>query len=129
LDVVTYERNVYTFLNFLGDVGALYSVVTTFASLVLFKVLQLDIIWENHVIANVFRAREGEDPVKVTRLEPTYFQALKLKLCSMWICKDSHSKAKKRKVLMRRIGRELDVSNFIRRQIILSGILKALTTK
>ena len=57
LDVVSYERNVYTVLNFLGDVGALMSVLTGVASLVLYKVAQLDLLWENHVISNVFRQR------------------------------------------------------------------------
>jgi hypothetical protein len=35
LDVVSYERNVYTVLNFLGDVGALTSVLTGFVTLFL----------------------------------------------------------------------------------------------
>ena len=62
LDVIAYERNVYTFLNWLGDVGALFSVISVAASIVLLRVLHLDLNWKNFIINNVFSRRVGVEP-------------------------------------------------------------------
>ena len=92
LDVISYERNVYTVLNFLGDVGALVSVLTGFASMFLYNVMQLDLLWENHVINNVFRQRPHTDLEKPLHLKITFFQALKQKVCSSRLCKNEQAK-------------------------------------
>ena len=48
-------------------------------------------------------------------------------LCSARCCK--YEQAKKRKVLMRRIERELDISRYVRQQIMFAGIFRALMSK
>lgn len=110
---MSYERNVYTVLNFLGDVGALMSVLTGFVSLMLYKVVQLDLLWENHVINNVFRKRPKTDFDKPAPIQIDFFSALRAQLCSMRVCKNDQFR--KRKALIRRIERELDVSRYVRR--------------
>jgi hypothetical protein len=79
---------VYTVLNFLGDVGALMSVLEGFAAFILYKVVQLDLLWENHVISNVFRKRAKADYEKPLPLKVGFYSALKSTLCSMKICKN-----------------------------------------
>ena len=65
---MAYERNVYTFLNFLGDVGALLSVVSSAASFVLMNAFHLDLNWKNYIINNVFSRRVGADSNKTSNL-------------------------------------------------------------
>jgi len=42
-------------LNFLGDVGALSDVLTSFAAIVLIEVLRLDLTLDNDYLSSVFR--------------------------------------------------------------------------
>ncbi len=50
-------------------------------------------------------------------------------LCPNWRGLRAHRLTKLRKKGLRRIERELDVSRFIRKQIAMTAIIKALTTK
>ena len=62
----------------------------------------------------------------------TFYEWLKQvphSMCPNWRGLREHRLTKLRKVGLRRIERELDISRFIRKQIALTAIIKALTTK
>ena len=51
------ERSDYSMLNFLGDVGALYSVLYGLAASLLLNVLRIDLSLQNEYFETVFRKR------------------------------------------------------------------------
>jgi hypothetical protein len=57
LDVIYSERSDYTFLNWLGDTGALLDVLNTLAGVALANVFMMGISLDNKIIENVFRSR------------------------------------------------------------------------
>ena len=54
LDVIYSERSDYTFLNWLGDTGALLDVLNTLAGVALANVFMMGISLDNTIIENVF---------------------------------------------------------------------------
>jgi hypothetical protein len=64
LDVVFSERSDYTFLNLLGDVGALNDVLFRFAELGLMNILFMNIFLENTLIEKIFTTRKKDGKFK-----------------------------------------------------------------
>lgn len=125
--MIAYERNVYTALDFLGDVGSLTTLLTGLALFFLHQIVRIDLLWENHVINHVFKKRPNTDSSRPISLQVDFLQALKSLKIFTYCCQNKQ--ARKRKVMMRRIERELDLARFIKQQIISAGVLKAITNK
>jgi hypothetical protein len=70
INKISFERTNYTLLNFVGDIGALYSALTGIASLIL-TLLRTDVVMENHLLNQVFTERPLDHtqppiPLKIT---------------------------------------------------------------
>jgi hypothetical protein len=122
-------------LNFLGDVGALNSVLTSLAAALLLNVMRLDLSLENDFFESIFRKRtENKSILKSEKLKPSYLISLLLQVSPLVrivsCCRPGIlQKNKQRKKLVDRMDRELDVTNFIRNQILLKNYIRAVTTK
>ncbi len=131
LDKILYERTNYSLLNLVGDIGALYSTLAGIASFIL-KLIRTDVVMENHLINKVFTERPLYHTQTFKHLKITYCDWIKqvpYGLCPNWRLLREHRITKLRKVGLRRIERELDIARFIRKQIAITAIIKALTTK
>ena len=73
LDVIYSERADYSFLNFLGDVGALNGVLSLLSVFVLGNVFSMNIVMENNIISNVFEERPTENNTKIKLVKINYF--------------------------------------------------------
>lgn len=73
MDVIYAERSDYTFLNFLGDVGALSGVLFSLSVIVLENIFFMNIDLENTLIENVFKSRPTEKSSKTFEVKVTYF--------------------------------------------------------
>ncbi len=87
---------------------------------------------ENHILNQVFKERTINKnlpaiPIKITFYD--WFKQVPHNMCSNWLLIRENSLTKLRKVGLRRIERELDVARFIRKQMALTAIIKALMTK
>jgi hypothetical protein len=65
-------RENYTFLQFIGDVGALHSTLFTLIELFLSYVLSYGVLLDNHLINGLFRLQKNNS-IKTTHLKLTYF--------------------------------------------------------
>jgi hypothetical protein len=134
----TISRQSYTFLTFIGDVGALWGTLTLIFGSVLVNVLRIDILLESDLLSRVFRKRIPGDRFGVHKFTLTYMQWLKSYVggqCLLLVCCRCCGFCKKsrqefiRSVGKRRIERELDITRFIRNQLILSAIIRSNTSK
>lgn len=66
------HRSDYTFLAFIGDVGALLGTLQLISSALLINVLQINILAENDLLSSVFRLRSSN--FKTTKFRLTYLQ-------------------------------------------------------
>ena len=73
LDVIYSERSDYTFLNFLGDTGALLDVLNTLAGVVMARFFLMGINLDNTIIQNVFKSRTHDSKLKTQNLSVSYF--------------------------------------------------------
>jgi len=99
----------------------------------------MGVLLDNHLINSVFRQRDEEDVISKIRLSYLgWFIHLPYTTCGGCCCKilcvrRFHSRyehrAVTREVGARRIERELDIVNFIRKQLVLNAIIKATTTR
>ena len=99
----------------------------------------MGVLLDNHLINSVFRQRDEEDVVSKIKL--TYlgwFIHLPYTLwggccCKLLCIKRFYSRYEHRVVTKevgaRRIERELDIVNFLRKQLVLNAIIKATTTR
>ena len=118
-------------LNFVGDIGALFSTLSGIASVIL-TLLRKDVILENHLLNEVFKKRPRDHTQSPIPLKITFYDWMKqvpFSMCPNWRLLKEHKLTKLRKVGLRRIERELDVARFIRKQLAMTAIIKALTTK
>jgi hypothetical protein len=114
--LLSYERSNYTLLNFVGDIGALFSTLSGIASFIL--TLFNDTIIKNHLINEIFKERSCYQnqlpiPIKITFYD--WFKQVPHSICPNWRLLKEHRLTKLRKVGLRRIERELDISRFIRK--------------
>ena len=133
----TISRQSYTFLTFIGDVGALQGTLTLIFGSVLVNVLRIDILLENDLISSVFRKRKVGDGFGVQKFALTYMQWLRSYiggLCLLVVCRCCGYCSKSRQEMIRAVGsrrieRELDITRFIRNQYILRAIIRSKTSK
>ncbi len=83
LDKILYERTNYTLLNFVGDIGALYSTLAGIASFIL-NLIRTDVVMENHLISQVFTERplyhtQPPKPLKINYCD--WFLLLPFSIC------------------------------------------------
>jgi hypothetical protein len=90
-DRTIYDRSDYTFLQFLGDISALYDAIHIGISILLVYGLQIGTILDNSILNRVFKKSK---PFTYPRL-----------------CTNKRF----RKIGQRRIDRELDIEHFIRK--------------
>lgn len=125
-DIVFYEKGDFTALQLLGDTTALFEGLYLIGVFIMFGVLQVKVLRENYIINNVFRAQLRDDQ-KITRVNNRFHSWLFL-FCCQWR-PEIRSKFKKRQIALDRVSKELDVVYFIRKQIQMHSLLKAMTTK
>jgi len=77
LDVIYNERSDYTFLNWLGDTGALLDVLNGLAGLAVANVFMIGISLDNTIIENVFRYRSQNPKQQTQHLSVSYFQVIR----------------------------------------------------
>ena len=86
---------------------------------------------ENHLLNEIFRVRTANHK-KNTRAKANFFdwvRQLPHSFCPRWRFLSEHRLTMIRKVGLRRIEREIDIVRFIRNQITLTTIIKAMTSK
>jgi len=107
-------------LNFIGDVGALNSVLTSIGAALLLNVMRLDLNLQNDYLAHVFRKRvQDKSIMKTKKLNPSYFSSFISQFsplaCIFSSCSTQARRKKKiRNKLVERMERELDIAHFIR---------------
>ena len=120
-------------LAFIGDVGSLVGTLLQIANFLLYNILQLDILQQNYLLNRVFRERTLDNPLRLQKLHLNCIGYIESLLCqSAWYicCKFQKRKYRKaRKVGLHRIEKELDVVYFIRKQLMHTALIKAMTTK
>ena len=86
---------------------------------------------ENHLLNEVFRVRSGihQKPARVNANLFQWLQQIPYSMCQKWRYLRLQRFTLIRKVGLRRIERELDLVRFIRNQITLTTIVKAMTSK
>lgn len=73
-DVLVYERDEYTILEFIGDVSALYQALQMIGYSILLYVLRLDVLVQNKLLNSVFRKVDDTKPYRLQRLDYTYWR-------------------------------------------------------
>jgi len=122
-------------LNFVGDVGALNSVLTSIGTVLLLNVMRLDLTLENDYLTHVFRKRVQEKSImKTKKLNLSYCSSFISQLAPLaYISSNCSTQARREKKirnkLVKRMERELDIAHFIRNQILLRSYIRAGTTK
>ena len=107
MDTKQYNRSVYSILNFLGDVGGLLSVLLPIGSLVISLIDALfDQTLDGFIIKKVFFNKKFSNSVCCQKV-----------------------KKRSKDIALARIEKELDVVNFIRKQMKLSVIIKTIFNK
>lgn len=133
---VIHARFNYTLLSFIGDVGALFGTLQGICAFIMFTIFRLGVMLDNFLISNVFRTRDGKG--NIDKVKMTYYGWFRYttygffyKCFSKQLKKYRHHydhRTVTRDVGMRRIERELDIVHFLRKQLILNAIIKAITT-
>ena len=83
INKISYERTNYTLLNFVGDIGALYSTLTGIASLIL-TLLRTDVVMENHLLNEVFTERPLDHTQPPIHLKITFYDWMKQILLTLF---------------------------------------------
>jgi hypothetical protein len=62
----------------LGDIGALFSTLQTLMNIIIFKFLNVEVLFENSLLSRVFRRRDirGENQFKSERVNFSYLRWL-----------------------------------------------------
>ena len=126
LDHTTNTRNTYTFVQLISDTGGFIICLSLGCSFVIKGLLQLNVSLENKIMNTVFR-RKITDSMHLGYVNVNYRQYI-VAVASSIFCLRRPRNELWRKVAMRRVNRELDVANFIRKQFIMYGLLKGITT-
>lgn len=123
----TYTRTDYNILQFIGDVGALYQTLRDLIGIFLSFFLRYEFYLSAHLINNVFARRQKSSEKLYPRHHLQLFRTLCCNICKF--------KTKRRElnhistVASRRIDRELDIIYFLKKQMMLSAVINALTSK
>lgn len=151
-ETISFERENLSWLDFLGDVGALQGALTSIAGIFL-GWCKIGIVLNNSLVQNTFRERDTKS-LKTKRVKISFLMWLRqtstFKLCCKnFICRDlksccrwvwcpwyqptekppEKSYSEITTVGLRRIEREMDIVYFLRKQFILNALIKSLTTK
>ena len=89
-------------------------------------------VMQNHLLNEIFKEHPPDHTKPPIHLKITFYDWLKQlphSVCPNWHGIRKHRLTEIRKVGLRRIERELDVARFIKKQLALTAIIKALTTK
>jgi hypothetical protein len=121
---VLYERRNYTFLQFLGDLSALYSAAYAIAYFLAFTVLKTGVLLDNHLINGIFRSQEED---KTKRLNHTF--AKWLISLSVVFCRKRSRYRDYTKAGFKRLDSHLDIVHLVRKQVQIWSLVKLLTTK
>lgn len=127
-------RQVYTILDVIGDVGALYDSLNLIWALVLAYIFKISILLENIILQTVFRLKESELKLKPFTLSywSWFSDAFRGLLYSIFCClkKGKSTQSERiRAVGLRRVENELDAAKFIRHQLIYKELFRIMTTK
>lgn len=124
-------RTDYTFLTYIGDVGALLGTLQLISSVILTNLLQINILAENDLLSQVFRSRKNN--LKTAKFKLTYCEWLskeflrnKILCCYKFKKERSHLI---REVGNRRIERSLDMVHFLRTHMMFTAVIRAKTNK
>jgi hypothetical protein len=121
----SYERTDYNILQFIGDVGALFSTLHQILGLVLNYLFQLSFLMHAHLINGVFRLRNK----RTKEIYPSDPLLYVWQLCRCEKRQKYKTLSHISGVASRRIERELDIVYFLRKQLTFEAILHAMTTK
>lgn len=126
LDKKTYSRNSYTTVDLLGNVAAFFLALYFICAFFIFLVLNGRVLLENLLMNRIFR-RKISDSMQLAYVKINYRQyALSVLTATCCLRRPRH--VLWRTVALRRVNRELDLAHFIRKQLILDGMIHALTT-
>lgn len=117
---LTSTRENYTLFEFIGDVGALFGSLFSISNFILFQMLQVGVLLDNHLLMGVFRKLKSKSKLfKTARLKLSFSEWLQLMpsrcLNCLRLSKTQHRRTMLRRVGLRRIDRELDVVYFLRK--------------
>jgi len=65
-------RTQYTFLAWLGDVGALLDALQKIAGIIVVGLLKIRVLLENDLLSSIFRMRVSKSDLKITNVKFSY---------------------------------------------------------
>ncbi len=83
INKISFERTNYALLNFVGDIGALYSTLASLANLIL-TLLRTDVVMENHLLNEVFTERPLDHTKPPIPLKITFYDWMKQILLTLF---------------------------------------------
>lgn len=135
LSATNYKRRNYTVINLLGDVAAVYTGLSAIFGILLIKVFQTKALFNNYLINEVFRHREG-DSGRTQHVKTNIWMRMQIKYFPKFLVrrftKNEDELAQMRYDIIvgqRRVDRFLDIKHFMRKMIETQYILQGLTTK
>lgn len=125
-------RNQYTFLAWIGDVGALFDALQQIAGIFFVALFKIKVLLDNDLISAIFRKREPKS-MRMVKVKLSYTDWLcenfKQYCLRCWCFRKKRRSRLIRDVGNRRIERNLDVAYFIRQQLLFKAMYKIQTTK
>ena len=139
LDIVNHNRSIYSFLDLLGDVGGLFSILLSLSQIIVsMAAFIFGISYENHLVKNIFKRDTFQLPFEAPDHSNNAIELNNLakvehggrKSFLNYLC--FRRKIERRKLLQTaatQIDKELEIGYFIRKQMTVNIVLKTLFTQ